>query len=701
MDYPEFAAKFHLTLNGQQARAVQSGGRAVLLLAVPGSGKTTTLVARLGYLLYCRGAAPEQLLTVTYTVAASRDMKARFRALFGDEYADRLDFRTINSLSAAIIRRCARLTGREPFALSEQSDALLARAAQRVRGDWPDEGELRDLRQAVTYLKNMRLGRAELEALEAGGGPVAPVYDAYQADLRARREMDYDDQLVFARSILLRCPALRAALQARYRFLCVDEAQDNSRIQHELLHLLTGAGSRLFLVGDEDQSIYGFRAADPEALLRFERDYPGAEVLLLEKNYRSTPEITSLAGRFIARNTLRRAKTMEAVRPGGAAVRAVDLPGRAAQYDWLCALAREDRETAVLFRNNDSAVPLIDRLDRDGIPFRCRAGEWTFFESRTVSGVRDILTLSLDPRAGAAFLRVYWKFSLPVRREHAAAALERCRTAPDLGLLRALYETVRDASAPGDTLPPRLLALERTVAGLRDLPTREALARIRCESGFGAWLLKEGGDPERLWLLDQLAARERTPAGFLARLARLGDLLRTGGDPGCPFVLSTIHSSKGLEYARVVVMDAVDGILPSSPPPAQVRDPAERPAALRAYEEERRLFYVAVTRAKDELLLLRYGAETPSSFLTQFLPEAPAPQRTPAAAPRAALTPAEAAALETALRTPGARLIHKTFGPGALQSVTGRLAQIAFDDGQARTLDLAFCQARGMLKAEP
>ena len=302
--------------------------------------------------------------------------------------------------------------------------------------------------------------------------------------------------------------------------------------------------------------------------------------------------------------------------------------------------------------------------------------------------------------AGAAFLRVYWKFSLPVRREHAAAALERCRTAPDLGLLRALYETVRDASAPGDTLPPRLLALERTVAGLRDLPTREALARIRCESGFGAWLLKEGGDPERLWLLDQLAARERTPAGFLARLARLGDLLRTGGDPGCPFVLSTIHSSKGLEYARVVVMDAVDGILPSSPPPAQVRDPAERPAALRAYEEERRLFYVAVTRAKDELLLLRYGAETSSGFLTQFLPEAPAPQRTPAAAPRAALTPAEAAALETALRTPGARLIHKTFGPGALQSVTGRLARIAFDDGQARTLDLAFCQARGMLKAE-
>lgn len=174
----------------------------------------------------------------------------------------------------------------------------------------------------------------------------------------------------------------------------MDEAQDTSKIQHMIIHLLAGENGNLFMVGDEDQSIYGFRAAYPDALMRFEGDYPNSTFLLLEENFRSTPEIVSAADRFIARNTMRHKKHMRASRPSGASVRRVGLISRAAQYSYIAKMAEGEpkRELAVLYRNNDSVVPLIDFMDRNNIGYCVRQTDGVFFTSRTVSGVRDLMS---------------------------------------------------------------------------------------------------------------------------------------------------------------------------------------------------------------------------------------------------------------------------------------------------------------------
>ena len=199
LSYAEFCDKFNIRLDAQQAQAVQCTDRAVLLLAVPGSGKTTTLITRAAYLVYCMGVTPESILTMTYTVAASAEMRTRFSAAFGEEYAARLEFRTINGVCESIINRYARQTRAQRFDLVSDNGAILAEVFRTVRGEYPEGGDIKELQNAITYIKNMRLPRGEIDELEAGGIAVAPVYDAYRETLRQRGLMDYDDQLVFAR----------------------------------------------------------------------------------------------------------------------------------------------------------------------------------------------------------------------------------------------------------------------------------------------------------------------------------------------------------------------------------------------------------------------------------------------------------------------------------------------------------------------
>ncbi len=283
MTYEEFKTQYSIRLNRQQEEAVRQTEGPVLLLAVPGSGKTTVLVTRLGYMLHCKGIRPEQILTVTYNVAATKDMKARYAGFFGEEHAGK------------------------------------------------------------------------------------------------SRRMDYDDQMVFTYRIFRQYPDILAYFQRRWPYICVDEAQDTSKIQHAILRLLASGSGNIFMVGDEDQSIYGFRAAWPQALLEFEQVFPGAKVLKLETNYRSTRTIVEKADAFIRRNQSRRPKKMCTENQQGSPIRRIMLEDYNRQYNYLLKVAENCTEsTAVLYRNNDSALPLIDLLEQKGVPYACRQREGAF-----------------------------------------------------------------------------------------------------------------------------------------------------------------------------------------------------------------------------------------------------------------------------------------------------------------------------------
>ena len=276
-------------LNAQQSEAVKTVEGPVLLLAVPGSGKTTVLVLRLGYMILNCGIAPENILTVTYTVAATQDMAKRFAGYFGGELAARLEFRTINGICAKIIAYYSRAIGKKPF---ELVTGILTQIYQQVEQNWPTEADLRNVRTLITYIKNQMLTEKEIKALsKQKGSPlraadcdinIAAIYERYNRWLREQHLMDYDDQMVYALTILRKVPQVLEHFQEQYRYICVDEAQDTSRIQHTIIALLASKFDNLFMVGDEDQSIYGFRAACPEALINFEKEHSGAKVLLME-----------------------------------------------------------------------------------------------------------------------------------------------------------------------------------------------------------------------------------------------------------------------------------------------------------------------------------------------------------------------------------------------------------------------------------
>ena len=696
MEYEAWKATWKAPLNPQQEAAVQAAQGPVLLLAVPGSGKTTVLIHRLGYLIFCLGVAPEQILTVTYTVAATRDMAARFARTFGETWANRLEFRTINGLSARIIQHYERVKGRQAFTLVTEEGRLAALVGELYRkatGEFATESTVRSLRTAITYCKNRQMTQEEIEAYQVEDIPFAKLYRQYHAELRRRRWMDYDDQMVYAAQILRQHGDILAYFQDKYRYLCVDEAQDTSRIQHTILKLLAGRRRNLFLVGDEDQSIYGFRAADPGALLRFEEEYPGGRVLFLEKNYRSTATIVAAADRFIRQNQHRRDKHMVAARGPGPAIQPIWVADRVQQYAQLAQWAQDcDRETAVLYRNNDSALPLLDLLDRQGTGCRCRQMEGTFFTHRVVRDVTDFIAFAAHPADGERFFRLYYKMGVGIPKAAAQWAVLQSRGE---GNLMAILSHCPQLTQRSQVL---CQALAEQFAQLLDDRGDEAIHRLRHHMGYGDFLSTRGSDPGKLAILEALGRYTPNPSSLVTRLGELRERIRQGdSDPNSPILLSTIHGSKGLEYQRVILMDVADGVLPLADPP--LGDHPD-PAAVEAYEEERRLFYVAMTRAKEELFLFRFRrSDLGSTFARDLFPDKTRRLRqavTPR--PKGGGKPAPPPLPDLALFDAGAPVTHRAFGRGEVVSRQGDIATILFQEKGEKKVSLSVALRQGQLR---
>ena len=798
----------------QQREAVFAAGHPVLLLAVPGGGKTTVLVTRLGYLIRCLGVAPEQILTLTYTVAATRDMAERYRSIFaesdgrgvqaseasavsvgqalaaapgfsGQHTEAAPEFRTINGICAKIIQFYGRQIGKEPFALFSNEGEILRLIAEiyrAVQDDFATPGELRTIRTEIAYIKNSMLTDDEVREMDGSRHyALSEIYFRYRAHLRGAGLMDYDDQIVYAKTMLERSPAVLEHFRKMYPYICVDEAQDTSKIQHAVIHLLAGDGAGLFMVGDEDQSIYGFRAAYPEALLHFERDYAGARVLLMENNYRSNARIVEAADRFIQKNAHRHEKHMKPARPAESEIRIVDLKGRGAQYTYLAKAAESCRDaeagafgrellgqplpvTAVLYRDNESAIPLVDLLDRKGLPYRIRNAEPGFFTGRIVTDIRNILLFAEHPGDPELFMKIYYKMSTYLTREAAEAlcrsAARRAggRTFADGGIFAggepetaggpagdpfssAAGGPAGDlfSSAAGGPAEDLLSAAARspglsvgTLRAVREIrknlaalltdSAAEAVSRIVGKMGYGSYLERTGIPDRSVGTLKALARREETPGGLLRRLDELAEIFEGGvPDPGCRFVLSTIHSSKGLEYDTVYLMDVEDGTFPEHVPEREngagarrtgmaswepgagarrtgavpwesgagarrTDDEAKRERA--AYEEERRLFYVGVTRAKHTLCLFRLPGG--SCFIRELTKPQRERQRETLRAGAGAhrFWPGEEApeppkeeygAFADRLKK-GAVIQHRAFGRGEILEFDGRFVTVRFRD---------------------
>ena len=629
MEWKEFETTFSVKLNQQQKEAVQSTKGPVLLLAVPGSGKTTVLVTRLGYMIYCRNIPPESILTVTYTVAATKDMSERFAVRFGEDMAKRLEFRTINGICAMIIQYYGRRIGKTPFELVKDEKAttgMLIKICQDHGMGYPTESDLKNVRTLITYIKNMMLNEEELQKLEEESDiRIAGIYREYCRQMREQKLMDYDDQMLYAYNILRKDPGVLAYFQNRYPYICVDEAQDTSKIQHAIIALLAAGTGNLFMVGDEDQSIYGFRAAYPEALLSFEKKHSGAKVLLMEENFRSNAKIVEAADKFIQKNTLRHEKHMRAAREAGADIREISLKSRKAQYVYLmkaaqeCTTGTEEHrgradasvtETAVLYRDNECAIPLIDLLERKNIPYRMRNADLSFFTHRTVLDVQNIIRFAMDPKDTELFMQIYYRLKLFFNKKdalrYAQISQEKDMEVLDAALKYGNLEKYQEDN---------IRNLKRQMVRILNMPGDEAVNQILTYMGYQDYLKKMGMNANKLETVKLIGSRVESPEKLLERLEELRTIIQEKvSDKDCPFILSTMHASKGLEYDTVYLLDVMDGILPekvlANPRTASKEE-------LETYEEERRLFYVGVTRAKNQLNV--FTTNKPSKFCSELL----------------------------------------------------------------------------------
>ena len=635
MEWKEFETTFSVKLNQQQKEAVQSTKGPVLLLAVPGSGKTTVLVTRLGYMIYCKNIPPERILTVTYTVAATKDMSERFAVRFGEDMAKRLEFRTINGICARIIQYYGRRIGKTPFELVKDEKAttgMLIRICQDHGMGYPTESDLKNVRTLLTYIKNMMLNEEELQKLEEESDiRIAGIYREYCRQMREQKMMDYDDQMLYAYNMLRKDPGVLAYFQNRYPYICVDEAQDTSKIQHAIIALLAAGTGNLFMVGDEDQSIYGFRAAYPEALLSFEKKHPGAKVLLMEENFRSNAKIVEAADKFIQKNTLRHEKHMRAAREAGADIREISLKSRKAQYVYLMKAAQECTtgmagmsgseehrgradasvtETAVLYRDNECAIPLIDLLERKNIPYRMRNADLSFFTHRTVLDVQNIIRFAMNPKDTELFMQIYYRLKLFFNKKdalrYAQISQEKDMEVLDVALKYGNLEKYQEDN---------IRNLKRQMVRILNMPGDEAVNQILTYMGYQDYLKKMGMNANKLETVKLIGSRVESPEKLLERLEELRTIIQEKvSDKDCPFILSTMHASKGLEYDTVYLLDVMDGILPekvlANPRTASKEE-------LETYEEERRLFYVGVTRAKNQLNV--FTTNKPSKFCSELL----------------------------------------------------------------------------------
>ena len=585
-----------IILSQEQQKAIEKIDGASLLLAVPGSGKTTTLISRIGRMIYDFHIPPERILVITYTNAAAKDMRERFAAMFNATDAERIDFRTINSFCYAVVVQFSKVTGRPKPKDDTDRQKNIRMLFEKVYDEkFPEEIEIKNFETSISLIKNSGMTDEEIEGLKVDGREVKPLYDAYMEHMKSQNKMDYDDQIVFAHMLFKNNTAgLRDYYADKYPYVLVDEAQDTSKLQHEVIRLLTQKHGNLFMVGDEDQSIYGFRAAYPEALIHFEERYPGGIVSLLQTNYRSAQSIVKAASNVIERNVDRHKKTMVAAREDAGMVSLRQFKYRTDQYGEICKELKESEgQTAILYRNNDSALPLISYLEKEGIPYSCRGMEDTFFSNKVIRDAMQIIAFAFDPRSFDLIWKIYYKLDLRIRKKHLYDATQNLDYGHQQPILSALYQQ----RGMGKRQKDKILSLMHQLDMISTNDNaKDAIHRIRTEVGY------KNANSEKLFILEAMAYSDETVDEFRERLFAMGSknwdkLYR----PGSNVVLSTIHSSKGLEYDKVILIDAVDGILPS---------------ADCDLEEERRIFYVGITRAKNELVLCEYN-----DYSSQFLRE--------------------------------------------------------------------------------
>jgi DNA helicase-2/ATP-dependent DNA helicase PcrA len=643
-------------LNAEQQLAVTTTEGPVLVVAGPGSGKTRVLTHRIAYLIEDRNVNPDRILAVTFTNKAAREMRDRVGRLIGELGAAGLVMGTFHSLGVRFLRQnpgivADRLGILPNFLIYDDADQIeTAKQAIVAIGLDPKQVAPRRMLSRISAAKSMLLGPGEFQAAAEtyDDEVIARVYREYQRLLRKANAVDFDDLLGLPIRLFDEAPGLLERYQERFRYLLVDEYQDTNRVQYVLVAALADKHRNLFVVGDPDQSIYGWRQADIRNILDFERDYPDARRIHLELNYRSTRRIVDTADRVIRDNTQRIDRRLRTDNDDGEPVAVRELSDQNHEAQFVVGEIRRLIKThgigpddvAVMYRTTAQSRVLEEAFRISDIPYRIVGGV-RFYERKEVKDVLSVLRLLYNPADEVSLQRVI--DNLPLGRGLGPKAVDAVRSwatrngQPLLEGFVALAPTVVAGPVPelSGNAKSAARALGTTFARLRDQAERSTLVELFDavveSTGYKGSFDHESEEEMQRWanvleLRSDLEKYDLLPPGealptYLEQVALVADVDALDETDRGRVTLITLHSAKGLEFPVVFIAGVEEGLLPiSRAVEAEFSDPMP-------LEEERRLFYVGITRAEKLLYLTytgvrlsygRYQQAVPSRFLASL-----------------------------------------------------------------------------------
>jgi DNA helicase-2/ATP-dependent DNA helicase PcrA len=615
-----------MKLSSTQIDAINHNQGAALILAVPGSGKTTVIIHRVNKLINEHGVKPERILSITFSKASAMDMERRYAKTFPHEGV-RPAFSTIHAFCFRIIRDYSRKK-KVPYRLIEDDSEpvnkyrIIKEIFQSLYSSIITEEKLEAFLSYYGYAKNMMVSPEALKKTKRiDASEFKQMYRLYEERKQRDRLLDFDDLLTLSYQLLVDNPKALDYYRKKFDFIQLDEGQDTSRIQLELLKLMAAPKDNIFIVADDDQSIYGFRGAYPQGLLDFKDSYPDGEVFYMEKNYRSSKNIVQLSNTFIQQNKSRYVKKIFTENPHSRAVKVVKFRTVEDQYSYIlkCISDHPQKKVAVLYRNNLSALGLMNHLERNNKQFYMRDVKLKFFNHWMVKDIYAFMDLALDPLNVELFEQIFYKMKGYISRKMINWLKGR-------SIERNVFKELLKYPGMSEFYRKQLLELELDFKKLQRMSPAKALRHIRMQLNYDGYLhensLRFGYTfeqlKEMLYHMELIAAHTFSLIEFRERMNNLKELMMESSKNWCNLTLSTVHSAKGLEFDSVFIIDLVNGSFPSA---ASVEALDEGDHTL--LEEERRLFYVGMTRAKTSLDLLFYETlddkkAEPSGFLDEL-----------------------------------------------------------------------------------
>ncbi len=582
-----------MQFNNSQLKAVKHKTGPMLVIAGPGSGKTTVLTARIRNLIEEYSVNPANILVITFTKAAANEMKSRFNNMMGR--STNVTFGTFHAVFFMILRAAYNYSV-DSIIKEDVRQNIIKQAIERSRLEPDDLNEM--VSNITGEISRVKTETIDINAYYSASCPEEEFRDIYKYYVKTLKKMgliDFDDMLLYCHELLTTRRDILAKWQQKYQYILIDEFQDINKIQYDIIKLLAKPQDNLFIVGDDDQSIYGFRGSKPEIMLNFDKDYPDTDKVILDTNYRSTGNIVSAAGKVIAHNKVRFAKNINTVNDPGDKVDIIEFNTQAEEYEKIIDNIRKESasggnysDNAVLFRTNSTAAGFVRKLVEYSVPFITRDGVPNVFEHWIARDVITYMNIAMGSRKRSDFLQIINRPKRYIGRDYLADA-------------EISFDNLEKYYEDKNWMIERVDRLKYDILAMASMSPYAMINYLRKGVGYDGYLDEYAQSHnmqvrELYDVMDELMESARNFKTFnewFAYIDEYGTKLResyAAMDKQNAVILTTMHSSKGLEYPVVYIIDANEEITPH-----------KKAVFAPEIEEERRMFYVAMTRAKRRL----------------------------------------------------------------------------------------------------